>query len=42
VTRDPLLDAADLHGAHDIRYIFATWLEDAGNPGPGHRRVGGP
>jgi integrase len=32
VTRDPLLDAVDLHGAHDLRHTFATWLEDAGIP----------
>jgi hypothetical protein len=25
VTRDPLLDAVDLHGAHDFRHTFATW-----------------
>jgi hypothetical protein len=30
--RDPLLDAVDLHGAHDFRHTFATWLEDAGLP----------
>jgi integrase len=29
---DPLLDAVDLHGAHDFRHTFATWLEDAGIP----------
>jgi integrase len=29
---DPLLDAVDLHGAHDLRHTFATWLEDAGIP----------
>ena len=32
VTRDPLLDAVDLHGAHDLRHTYATWLEDAGIP----------
>ncbi len=32
VTRDPLLDAVHLHGAHDFRHTFATWLEDAGIP----------
>jgi integrase len=32
VVRDPLLDAVDLHGAHDFRHTFATWLEDAGIP----------
>jgi hypothetical protein len=31
-TRDPLLEAVDLHGAHDFRHTFATWLEDAGVP----------
>ena len=31
-TRDPLLEAVDLHGAHDFRHTFATWLEDAGIP----------
>jgi integrase len=31
-TRDPLLEAVDLHGAHDLRHTFATWLEDAGIP----------
>ena len=30
--RDPLLQAVDLHGAHDFRHTFATWLEDAGIP----------
>jgi DNA-binding transcriptional ArsR family regulator len=29
---DPLLEAVDLHGAHDFRHAFATWLEDAGIP----------
>jgi integrase len=28
----PLLDAVDLHGAHDFRHTFSTWLEDAGLP----------
>jgi len=32
VAGDPLLDAVDLHGAHDLRHTFATWLEDAGIP----------
>jgi Phage integrase family len=32
VAPDPLLDAVDLHGAHDLRHTFATWLEDAGIP----------
>jgi Phage integrase family len=32
VARDPLLEAVDLHGAHDLRHTFATWLEDAGIP----------
>jgi len=30
--RDPLLEAVDLHGAHNFRHTFATWLEDAGIP----------
>jgi integrase len=30
--RDSLLDAVDLHGSHDFRHTFATWLEDAGIP----------
>jgi integrase len=29
---DPLLEAVDLHGVHDFRHTFATWLEDAGIP----------
>jgi integrase len=29
---DPLPEAVDLHGAHDFRHTFATWLEDAGIP----------
>jgi Phage integrase family len=32
VARDRLLDAVDLHGAHDLRHTYATWLEDAGIP----------
>src|SRR4029450_7980706 len=32
VAADPLLDAVDLHGAHDFRHTYATWLEDAGIP----------
>jgi hypothetical protein len=32
VARDPLLEAVDLHGAHDLRHTYATWLEDAGIP----------
>jgi predicted ArsR family transcriptional regulator len=32
VAGDPLLDAVDLHGAHDFRHTYATWLEDAGIP----------
>jgi hypothetical protein len=32
VAGDPLLDAVDLHGAHDLRHTYATWLEDAGVP----------
>jgi predicted ArsR family transcriptional regulator len=31
-TRHPLLEAVDLHGAHDFRHTFSTWLEDAGIP----------
>jgi integrase len=27
-----LLEAVDLHGAHDFRHTFSTWLEDAGIP----------
>jgi integrase len=30
VARDPLLAAVDLHGPHDLRHTFSTWLEDAG------------
>jgi integrase len=30
--RDPLLEAVDLHGTHDLRCTFSTWLEDAGIP----------
>jgi hypothetical protein len=30
VVGDPLLEAVDLHGAHDLRHTYATWLEDAG------------
>jgi integrase len=26
------LDGLDLHGPHDLRHTFATWLEDAGIP----------
>jgi integrase len=32
VAHDPMLDAVDLHGAHDLRHTYATWLEDAGIP----------
>jgi integrase len=32
VERDPLLDTVDLHGAHDFRHTYATWLEGAGIP----------
>jgi Phage integrase family len=32
VAHHPLLDAVDLHGAHDVRHTFSTWLEDAGIP----------
>jgi integrase len=28
----PLLEAVDLHGAHETRHTFATGLEDAGVP----------
>jgi Phage integrase family len=31
-TQHPLLEAVDLHGAHDFRHTFSTWLEDAGIP----------
>jgi integrase len=31
-TPHPLLEAVDLHGAHDFRHTFSTWLEDAGIP----------
>ena len=30
--QNPLLEAVDLHGAHDFRHTFSTWLEDAGIP----------
>jgi integrase len=30
IAGDPLLKAVDLHGPHDFRHTFATWLEDAG------------
>ena len=26
------MEAVDLHGAHDFRHTFSTWLEDAGIP----------
>jgi integrase len=32
IAHDHLLDVVDLHGAHDLRHTFATWLEDAGIP----------
>jgi integrase len=32
IAPDPLLEAVDLHGAHDFRHTYATWLEDAGIP----------
>jgi integrase len=32
LAHDPLLDVVDLHGAHDLRHTYATWLEDAGIP----------
>jgi hypothetical protein len=31
-TQHPLLEAVDLHGAHDFRHTCSTWLEDAGIP----------
>jgi integrase len=31
-TQHPLLESVDLHGAHDFRHTFSTWLEDAGIP----------
>jgi len=31
-TQHPLLQRVDLHGAHDFRHTFSTWLEDAGIP----------
>jgi len=36
VARDPLLDTVDLHGAHDLRHTFATWLGRR-HPLPGDR-----
>jgi hypothetical protein len=30
--RNQVLDELDLHGPHDFRHTFATWLEDAGIP----------
>jgi len=30
--RNPVLDELELHGPHDFRHTFATWLEDAGIP----------
>jgi hypothetical protein len=44
----PLLESVDLHGAHDFRHTFSTWLEDAGVPARvidelmGHQPSGGP
>jgi integrase len=32
VAQYPLLEPVDLHGAHDFRHTFSTWLEDAGIP----------
>jgi hypothetical protein len=32
VVRNPMLAAVELHGAHDLRHTYATWLEDAGIP----------
>ena len=31
-TRHSLLERVNLHGAHDFRHTYATWLEDAGVP----------
>jgi integrase len=39
VERDPLLDAVDLHGAHDFRHTYATWLEVDLPRGGGHRAM---
>jgi integrase len=42
--RSDILDALDLHGPHDFRHTYSTWLEDAGIPARvidklmGHRR----
>jgi len=42
--RNPVLDGLELHGPHDFRHTYATWLEDAGIPTReidrlmGHRR----
>lgn len=30
--REPALASLELHGPHDLRHTFATWLEDAGIP----------
>ncbi|HEV8166412.1 MAG TPA: tyrosine-type recombinase/integrase [Actinomycetota bacterium] len=30
--RNPVLDDLELHGPHDFRHTYATWLEDAGIP----------
>ncbi len=30
--RNRVLDELELHGPHDFRHTFATWLEDAGIP----------
>jgi integrase len=30
--RNPILDELELHGPHDFRHTYATWLEDAGIP----------
>ncbi len=30
--RDAALANLELHGPHDLRHTFATWLEDAGIP----------
>jgi integrase len=30
--RETMLASLELHGPHDLRHTFATWLEDAGIP----------
>jgi integrase len=32
ITERPQFPHLDLHGPHDLRYTFATWLQDAGIP----------